>query len=140
MNTNLKEPELTYALNKEGQMVSILDVPNGLSCNCSCPKCKQPLVARNNERNIRQKHFSHYGSTENSANHACHGYYMTALHLLAEQIIKKKKEVMAPAYESIDANVIKFNEVVVEEFYEKTKIKPDVIGITQNDGYKCCAQ
>ncbi len=58
--TNLKEPQLTYAIDASGRMVSIESVENGLACNCICPKCKQPLIAKNEGR-TRHKHFAHQG-------------------------------------------------------------------------------
>jgi hypothetical protein len=44
-----------------GKPVSILEVPNGKDCNCVCPGCGRPLIAKNNEENVREKHFSHMG-------------------------------------------------------------------------------
>lgn len=38
---------LTYALNAENQIKNINEVPNGLECNCICPGCKEPLIAKN---------------------------------------------------------------------------------------------
>lgn len=41
------EPSLIYAIDKAtGHLVSVKDVPNGESCNCICPECKEPLIAR----------------------------------------------------------------------------------------------
>ncbi len=47
---------LTYALDTHGKMVYIEDVPNGLACNCICPQCHEPLIARNGGE-IREHHF-----------------------------------------------------------------------------------
>ena len=43
---NLK-PYLTYALNKDGDLVHIDSVPNGNKCACFCPHCKSELCAKN---------------------------------------------------------------------------------------------
>lgn len=38
---------LVYALNAKGELVHVDSVANGSACACSCPSCKQPLVAKN---------------------------------------------------------------------------------------------
>ena len=38
---------LTYALNKEGDLVHIDGVPNGNECECFCPHCMSELCAKN---------------------------------------------------------------------------------------------
>lgn len=118
------EPKLTYALNENGEMVSILSVENGLSCKCKCPKCKRPLVAKHGEGG-RQPHFAHL-DTE------CHGAYMTALHRLSEQIIQREKAVMAPFYQSIPADKLIFENVEIEERNDRNDLQPDVVGVTED--------
>lgn len=136
MNSNLKDPKLTYALNSEGRMVSVGTVLNGKACNCICPGCKQTLIACNNERNIRQAHFKHEGENNTStSNHS--SCYMAALHYLAEQIIRDHKEVMAPVYKDIiEAHTISFREVKLEEYDKSSQTKPDIIGETES-GHEC---
>lgn len=132
----MKEPLLTYALDATGRMVSIECVDNGLACNCICPKCQQPLIAKN-EGEIRQKHFAHQGVYGNNTTHICHNYYITALHRLSEQIILDHKSIMAPAYkEEIQAHRILFTDVEVEERKDRPDLQPDIVGITER-GYRC---
>ena len=68
---------LTHATNNDGQLVSINDVKNGKECNCICPACKEPLIARNNGK-YRRPHFAHSSSYE------CEAAYESMLHLLAK--------------------------------------------------------
>lgn len=123
MKRNHKEPLLTYALNASGRMVHINDVKRGLACNCSCPKCKEPLEAKLGYGG-RQPHFSHGKGAD------CSGSYMTALHKLAEQILKEEKAVMVPAYKSIDGCILAFERVEIEQRVERKDLQPDIVGIT----------
>ncbi len=102
MKANHKDPKLTYALAPSGKMVHIGCVERGLSCNCRCPKCQEPLVAKLGHEGGRQSHFAHQKGSD------CHGSYMTALHMLAEQIIKEEKTVMAPPYKEIEKQQLFF--------------------------------
>ena len=123
MKRNHKEPLLTYALNASGRMVHINDVKRGLACNCFCPKCKEPLEAKLGYGG-RQPHFSHGKGAD------CSGSYMTALHKLAEQILKEEKAVMVPAYKSIDGCILAFERVEIEQRVERKDLQPDIVGIT----------
>lgn len=47
---------------QNGQIIMIEDIDkahNGLHCNCVCPACKEPFVARMG--NVKQHHFAHSG-------------------------------------------------------------------------------
>ena len=114
MKEKQKEPKLTYALDSSGTMVFIGDVvKRGLACNCRCPKCKELLIARLGHEGGRQRHFAHQRGSD------CHGAYMTALHMLAEQILEKEKAVMVPAYKEIDSQRLSFKDVEVEKRVER---------------------
>lgn len=60
---------------------------------------------------------------------------MTALHKLAEQIIKEEKAVMAPEYKEIAKQRLSFTQVEVEQRVERKDLQPDVVGIT-GDGMR----
>lgn len=63
MKGNLKDPKLTYALDALGKMIYIGNVEKrGLSCNCRCPKCNEPLEAKLGHEGGRQAHFAHSSS------------------------------------------------------------------------------
>lgn len=133
MQNHIKDDDLTYALDSSGRMVYIDSIPpekRGLACDCVCPKCKMPMIAKlgHDVPHRKKPHFAH------SADSNCQGYCMTALHLLAEQIIEDKKAVMAPAYKSIPSRSIKFTKVIVENRVERKDLQPDVAGYTE-EGY-----
>jgi len=92
MNDKQNEPKLTYALDELGKMVYVDDVDNGIECNCMCPECKGKLVAKNKGK-IKEHHFAHSSGID------CPGARMTALHMLAQQIIEEDKQVMLPDYQ-----------------------------------------
>lgn len=76
----------------DSEPVSINDVPSGLGCNCICPECKAPLVARKGQ--TREYHFAHKGNLSD-----CNLVYanQTALHRLAKAIIAEEKKIYVPA-------------------------------------------
>ena len=126
MSNYQKEPKLTYALNKFGKMVCIDSVDRGRDCNCFCPKCNERLIAKLG-KGKRQPHFSHQKESN------CHGSYMTALHMLGEQIIRDEKAVMAPEYKDIPNHLFSFKHVEVEQRTDRNDMQPDLVGITEDD-------
>ena len=132
-----KEPELTWALHiPDDKMVHIDSVDPGLECNCVCPKCHKRLIAKNKSNDIingRQHHFAHEQFFSEDNRKGCKGYYMSAVHRLAEQIIEEKKQIMLPPYKNvIDAVKIYFVDVEIEKRNDRSDIQPDIVGITEN--------
>lgn len=119
---------LTYALNKQNKMVYIEDVRRGRACGCRCPFCEEPLDAKKGYGG-HVPHFAHQN------NKKCKQAYMTALHMLAEQIIEKEKAVMAPAYKEIEKKKLTFKDVKVERREERKDLQPDIVGVSE-DGLK----
>lgn len=127
--------ELRYALRKDtNELVFVDDVPSGLQCECLCPHCQKVLVAK--KGNEREHHFAHYNNAD------CTGARMTALHLMAQNILQTTKQVMLPAYntESIqrEARSITFDEVTLEYSITDHGIrrKPDCVGRIIKNGQK----
>lgn len=117
------EPKLTYALDSiSKRLISIEEVEKGVKCNCVCPKCQKALIAKKGAK--KQHHFAHQQDSD------CEGYYMTAMHLLAEQIIEENKCVMLPKYKSIDAQIISFKSIEKEQRIDRKDLQPDIVGIT----------
>ncbi len=84
---NLHESHfLTYALDSPssgGKLVNIDEVENGNACQCFCPACHEPLIAKNNG-DIREHHFAHKSGTE------CEHAYESMLHLYAKETIQQE--------------------------------------------------
>jgi hypothetical protein len=137
MSAKQNEPKLTYAIDASGKMVYIRNVvTRGIECNCRCPKCNEELVAKLGHEGGRQAHFAHHKGSD------CHGSYMTALHLLAQQIIEEEKVLMLPDYNGLYIkNVtkgIKLESVSLEETISSRngEIRPDCIGYIQGKDNK----
>jgi hypothetical protein len=130
---------LTYGLNKNNELVHISNVKNGLACECYCPNCKHPLIARNNINNIKIAHFAHYNGKE------CEGAIESALHLLAKNVLFKSKKLLVPdfhfdydkfnKYSIFEKNkLIIFDEILLEQTIKinDSLIIVDAIGIKNN--------
>jgi hypothetical protein len=76
----MNEVKIPFARSPMGHMISVDAVARGLACECFCPSCDAPLVARKGEKN--QHHFAHYVESEN-----CADARETALHKFAKQVI-----------------------------------------------------
>ena len=70
--------KLPCGLNKDGKLIYIDESKNGLACECVCPGCKQPLVAKNNGKK-NEHHFAH-----KSKDYDCEHGYQSALHYMAK--------------------------------------------------------
>lgn len=119
----------SYAENADGKMVHVDSVLNGDKCNCKCPHCKAPLVARHGEYNTHG--FAHNDKTRKADLKIC---YMVSLYKLAEQIIQEKKKIRVPSYYGIfKEKDIEFVDVKVDVRYEREDKQPDVIATTADN-------
>lgn len=82
-----RDLNLIYAL-KNGEIVSISEVEQGLKCGCICPACGSRLVAKKGTKVMH--HFAHY-SGEN-----CKYGYETSLHFVAKEILSKANRMVIP--------------------------------------------
>lgn len=118
--------ELLYALNEEGRMVHISEVPNGIACRCHCPGCSAPLVAKNNGETMAP-HFAH------ASGMVCSGAHESELHLLAKKVISEEKAVMLPRYGNVyDGGLVRFDNVEVEERNDIASLQPDLCGVVHD--------
>ncbi len=122
----MAEPNLTYGKNQEGRLVHIETVPSGLACNCVCPECGAQLIARKGEK--RQNHFAHANGAD------CSGARMTALHMLAQQIIQEEKKIRTPWFKDYyedPSKLIYFESVLLEQRFKtaESNRRPDCVGI-----------
>ena len=118
---------LTYAKDKNNQLVHIDAVENGGKCNCICPYCEKPLFAKNGG-DIREHHFAHYKGNE------CEHAYETTLHMLAKEIIMEEKCIMLPPSDDkkFPSGLVKLNNLNEEQWDNIYNIRPDIDGIMEN--------
>ena len=120
---------LTYGLRNgtERDLVFIEDAENGKNCGCVCPCCGHDLVAKNGGSK-KESHFAHASGAE------CGGARMTALHMLAQQVLEREKKVMLPAYDKKyskhNAQPRTFDRIELEEVCknEDSTRRPDCVG------------
>lgn len=80
--------KLAFGQDQSGRLVSIHNVERGAACNCVCPGCGRPLVARKGDE--LRHHFAHAVDAE------CSGAVESMLHKLGKQIIVDAKRVWLP--------------------------------------------
>lgn len=118
----------SWAEDTNGQLVHVDSVPRGLKCNCFCPYCHEPLVARHGE--VKEHGFAHHSENRQSRLEIC---YQVTLYKLAEQIIQQQKRIIAPSYYRIfPSKEITFSDIKVDSSYEREDKQPDVIATTSN--------
>ena len=114
--------QLAYGEHKDGRMVHVGAVPQGLACGCVCPACKSPLVARKGA--VKVAHFAHH------ADRSCANALETMLHRLAKQVIADRLEVALPAVQAHghtlqEATLARFDRVVLEQWLDP--VRPDIV-------------
>lgn len=122
----MAELKLTYGKDSNGRLVHVNDVPSGLACDCTCPECGALLIARKGKKN--QHHFAHANGAD------CEGARMTALHMLAQQIIQDERKIRTPWFKDYyedPSKLIYFESVLLEQRFKTAEInrRPDCVGI-----------
>jgi len=79
---------IPFGVETDGEVVDALGVQRGLACNCLCPGCKQPLMAKQGD--IRVHHFSHLGDR------SCTNGQVMALTMAAKQVLAREKRMALP--------------------------------------------
>ena len=124
---------------RDGHVVSVeelnVETESGKKCNCICPRCKAPLIARIRGQ-IRREHFAHDGTSD------CVGAYESALHLLVKEVIQEGAKIKLPPIVSsltgngffvfddyILSNAFVSGDTLIEPDNGKTEIEKDLGGI-----------
>ena len=127
---------------KNSQLVHISDVEPGLKCECFCPACRHPLVAKKGR--IKIHHFAHDRSSQ------CKHAYETSIHLAAKKVIEQAGYIQLPNLEheyeiintrqqarlSFDQTRIYFDKIYLESKFHD--IVPDIL--IEKDGRLLCIE
>lgn len=71
-----------------GKLVAVDDVPSGKACQCICPGCKTPLIARHYPDGSRTSNFAHSGRKDfQQTKTECHYSYLVSVRSMAKQIL-----------------------------------------------------
>jgi hypothetical protein len=114
---------LKYGLLNDG-LVHINEVARGLACNCVCPFCKSPLIAKKGQN--KAYHFAHYRLSD------CNHGTETALHIMAKNLVAQTKKLWVPFIpenvydDSEKGKVICFENAEIEKQLTDT-IRSDVL-------------
>lgn len=122
--------QLPYGL-REGRLVHIGEAVQGRRCNCVCPECLQPLIAKKGAKNLH--HFAHDWNAD------CPGALESALHLAAKTILFSQRCLRLPAvhlnfaslkpsWRLFPASRVRFDTMLMEQ--RTGGLRPDLIGIS----------
>lgn len=115
--------KFTKALDKlNSTPIDINDLPkarNGNKCDCICVECKQPLEAC--QGLVNSWYFRHVTKTN------CKGGPMTALHLLAQHLLKGNQEI------NTANGIVQYKGGLIEFNIPTTGFRADIAGIKDDD-------
>lgn len=88
----LQGTKLVYGLRND-RLLHVSEVAGGLDCDCTCPHCSAPLVAKKGA--INQHHFSHHKTDP------CALAVESSLHRAAKQVLADAKKIHLPEVQVI---------------------------------------
>ena len=123
-NSNFKKPNLTSAIDADGNWKHVNEVESGLACNCYCPHCRARLIAINSkpEGESKAHHFAHERGSD------CVWSDESSLHKLAKEALAEEQKIMLPVLqgESV-ARQLEFDSVEQEARDPETGLIPDCV-------------
>ena len=123
-NNNFKKPNLTSAIDAEGNWKHVNEVASGLACNCYCPHCRARLIAINSkpEGESKAHHFAHERGSD------CIWSDESSLHKLAKEVLSEEQKVMLPVLQGeLEAKQLEFDSVEQEARDSGTGLIPDCV-------------
>lgn len=115
--------QIPYGL-KDGKLVHISEVENGLRCGCVCPKCNAPLEANQGQK---RSYFSHKPGYSQ-----CTGAVESTLHLMAKEVLAECKCMYLPQGGPF-VGLVYFDKIDVEERDDNSVFRPDCIGYCEGE-------
>ena len=121
---NSKKPNLTVAIDADGNWKHINEVESGFACNCFCPHCRSKLKAVNSkpEGESKAHHFAHKSGSD------CIWSDESSLHKLAKEVLSEEQKIMLPIINGeFEAKQLEFDNVEQEARDSETGLKPDCV-------------
>jgi hypothetical protein len=79
------------------ELIDVADVPSGKDCQCYCPSCKIPLIAKKGE--IKEWHFAHDNKfIDKEQIEPCDFSWAVAVKMMLKQILIEGIEILLPDY------------------------------------------
>lgn len=120
-------PRLVYGM-RANRSVHVSELPaeeGGARCNCVCPACEDPLIARRGDKLAH--HFAHSSGAE------CASAGETGLHLRAKELVAQTRRVILPKLVAMDSATVESSWYGVEadgRAYDKVVIVQGPVQIT----------
>jgi hypothetical protein len=115
--------QLAYGLGPDGRLRHISEVQGGKACDCVCPACRAPLVAKLPKEKIT-RHFAHLAET------SCSGGPETAVHYLAKEVLDANKRLKVPSVEASSGEFKEVAYVTREMAFDRAEIERRLDGVT----------
>lgn len=81
-----------------GRLVDVSDVSQGAGCNCICPSCNIPLIAK--QGLVKEWHFAHTSSHEKDDDYSlCRYSYFASLRMMIRQLLTEERKIYLPSYQ-----------------------------------------
>lgn len=145
MSFQLSEARIPFGVKKDtGVIVAVSEVASGSACECICPACSTPLIAKKGDHNVW--HFAHESrGTFETTRDACEHSLFVSLKLMARQHYQDAKRMALPAYslqrsgqhnkrteEVTAARTIEFGQVDVETALEGVAVDAAISVVSSN--------
>jgi hypothetical protein len=123
------------------QFVDVSEVKRGRRCDCICPSCKTPLIARQGE--INEWHFAHVskGVSKETENECEYSFWVSVI-LMAKQVIQTAESINLPSLvmytsDAKEVNITEQQEVLLNDVKIEQKVSSvSVDAILKIGGYE----
>ncbi|WP_394222687.1 competence protein CoiA family protein [Alteromonas gracilis] len=79
------------------RVIDVGSVPNGMKCQCICPSCKTPLIARHGA--VKEWHFAHQSrDVQKKTEKPCDYSFAVSVRLMMKQLFEQGAKLCLPAY------------------------------------------
>ena len=122
--------KLTVGLNENGKKITIEEAAKGKKCNCFCPICNAPLIAKNRVPISLVKHEHHFAHFEGCP---CTANDEKVLHLWAKEVLLEIKSLRLPEGNwRIPSGLVHFQNVEKEKWDVTYGFRPDAEATLEN--------